>query len=263
MSQNQVSTNQLMNALLVGFMEMSKMNQQLKQELADVKASQARIEAYFSSASGLDGKIESLWKATFLTFKKIGLEAFCTFFPEVWSNEELRKTLLQKVKETVPREPAEVQKGLEKKLWGWIETLRENALRPMKNGNSRKSLAGEFMKFANFQGEQLQIEIASNNFASIDFHEGLVDTILQYLIEYVQSTDSVPANLRVLIESNYSRWEESFKQLVLGSTDLKTTLHGKKRVRVDDALHTNPPPALNPLHHLGQLQQFGNYLEMN
>jgi hypothetical protein len=47
MSQNQVSTNQLMNALLVGFMEMSKMNQQLKQELADVKASQARIEAYF------------------------------------------------------------------------------------------------------------------------------------------------------------------------------------------------------------------------
>lgn len=197
------------------------------------------------------------------TFKKIGLEAFCTFFPEVWSNEELRKTLLQKVKETVPREPAEVQKGLEKKLWGWIETLRENALRPMKNGNSRKSLAGEFMKFANFQGEQLQIEIASNNFASIDFHEGLVDTILQYLIEYVQSTDSVPANLRVLIESNYSRWEESFKQLVLGSTDLKTTLHGKKRVRVDDALHTNPPPALNPLHHLGQLQQFGNYLEMN
>jgi hypothetical protein len=66
MSQNQVSTNQLMNALLVGFMEMSKMNQQLKQELADVKASQARIEAYFSSASGLDGKIESLWKATFL-----------------------------------------------------------------------------------------------------------------------------------------------------------------------------------------------------
>jgi len=45
------------------------------------------------------------------------LEAFCTFFPEVWSNEELRKTLLQKVKETVPREPAEVQKGLEKKLW--------------------------------------------------------------------------------------------------------------------------------------------------
>jgi hypothetical protein len=70
----------------------------------------------------------------------------------------------------------------------------------MKNGNSRKSLAGEFMKFANFQGEQLQIEIASNNFASIDFHEGLVDTILQYLIEYVQSTDSVPANLRVLIE---------------------------------------------------------------